>query len=107
MIEIFAERLGPVLVTDSVAKFDLLTSVPRGNGQVELQPACRIIIPINEIENIIGRLHEHLRDHLKRLDVAVEASADAATDRKPAAPAQEATAKEATVVVLTVPKIRT
>jgi hypothetical protein len=104
MIEIFAERLGPVLVTDSVAKFDLLTSVPLGNGQVELQPACRIAIPITEIENIVGRLQGHLRDHLKRLNVAAEVSADGATDRAPVAPAQEATQS---VVVLTVPKIRT
>jgi hypothetical protein len=103
MIEIFAERLGPILVTDSVAKFDLLTSVPLGNGQVELQPTCRIVIPITEIENIVGRLHGHLRDHLKRLNVAVEVSADGATDRGPVAPAQEATQS---VVVLTVPKIR-
>ena len=114
MIEIFAEKLGPVLVTDSVAKFELLASVPGGNGQAELQPACRIIVPINEIENIIARLHEHLRDHLKRPDVAVEASAGGANDRKPVAPAQGAAAKAATaqaatqsVVVLTVPKIRT
>ena len=104
MIEIFAEKLGPVLVTDSVAKFDLLTSVRLGNGQVELQPTCRIVIPITEIENIVGRLHGHLRDHLKRLNVAVEVSADGTTDRGPVAPAQEATQS---VVVLTVPKIRT
>jgi hypothetical protein len=108
MIEIFAERLGPILVTDSVAKFDLLTSVPLGNGRVELQPACRITIPIAEIDNIVGRLHEHLRGHLKGLDVAVDVPADGATDRGPVAPAQE-TAQQAaqSVVVLTVPKIRT
>jgi hypothetical protein len=104
MIEIFAEKLGPILVTDSVAKFDLLTSARVGNGQVELQPTCRIVIPINEIENIVGRLHAHLRDHLKRLNVAVEVSADGAADRGPVAPAQEA---RQSVVVLTVPKIRT
>jgi hypothetical protein len=111
MIEIFAERLGPVLVTDSVAKFDLLTSVPLGNGRLELQPACRITIPIAEIENIVGRLHEHLRGHLKS-DVAADVPANGAADRGPVAPAQEAaqeTAQQATqsVVVLTVPKIRT
>jgi hypothetical protein len=108
MIEIFAEKLGPILVTDSVAKFDLLTSVRGGNGQVELQPICRIIIPISEIENVVGRLHEHLQDHLKKLNVAVEASADAATGRGPVAPAPVAPTQEATqsVVVLTVPKIR-
>jgi hypothetical protein len=104
MIEIFAERLGPILVTDSVAKFDLLTSVLGGNGQVEQQPICRIIIPITEIESIVGRLHEHLQDHLKKLNVAVEASANVATERGPVAPAQEATQS---VVVFTVPKIRT
>jgi hypothetical protein len=124
MIEIFAEGLGPVLVTDSVAKFDLLASVPGRNGEAELQPACRIIIPITEIENIVGRLHERLRGHLKRLDVAVAASADGAAERVGGAPAPAAAAKEATtkaattqaatiqaatqsVVVLTVPKPRT
>jgi hypothetical protein len=104
MIEIFAERLGPILITDSVAKFDLLTSVPLGNGQVEFQPTCRIIMPITEVENIVGRLHEHLRDHVKRLNLAVEVSANGATGRGPAASAQEATKS---LVVLTVPKIRT
>jgi hypothetical protein len=112
MIEVFAEKLGPILVTDSVAKFDLLTSVPRGNGQGELQPICRVIIPISEVENIVGRLHEHLREHVTRLNVTVEASADGPADRGPVAPAQvairEAT-QEATqsVVVVTIPKIRT
>jgi hypothetical protein len=108
MIEIFAEKLGPILVTDSVAKFDLLTSVPLGNGRLELQPACRVTIPIAEIENIVGRLHEHLRGHLKS-DVAADVPADGAADRGPVAPAQERTQQEATqsVVVLTVPKIRT
>jgi len=118
MIEIFAEKLGPVLVTDSVAKFDLLTSVRLGNGQVEMQPACRLIIPITEVENIIGQLQDHLRDQLKGRNVAAAVPADDAAGPKPSAPANgpaaaangpAAPAKEPTqsVVVFTIPKKRT
>jgi hypothetical protein len=129
MNEIFAEKLGPILVTDSVAKVDLLTSVRLGNGQVEMQPACRLIIPITEVESIIGRLQEQLRDQLKGRKAAAgavaAAPADGAAGPKSSAPANSPSAlangpaapanapappaKEPpqSVVVFTIPKMRT
>jgi hypothetical protein len=127
MNEIFAEKLGPILVTDSVAKVDLLTSVRLGNGQVEMQPACRLIIPITEVESIIGRLQEQLRDQLKGRKAAAGAAApaDGAAGPKSSAPANSPSAlangpaapanapappaKEPpqSVVVFTIPKMRT
>jgi hypothetical protein len=92
MNEIFAEKLGPILVTDSVAKVDLLTSVRLGNGQVEMQPAA-------PADGAAGPKSSAPANSPSAL-----ANGPAAPANAPAPPAKE---PPQSVVVFTIPKMRT
>lgn len=75
MNDVFADRLGNVVIANGVARLDFLRlRAVEGANKLEMEPSLRVALPLVELPRVIAML-ENIRNELLKQQPAVQESA--------------------------------
>lgn len=79
MNDVFADRLGNVVIANGVARLDFLRlRAVEGASKLEMEPSLRVALPLAELPRVIAMLENVRRELLKQQPAAQELSSSSA-----------------------------